>query len=355
MPNEIISSSTLRVFQEYLVSTNTMRGIQDLFEDANILPLDGHDPPDSSVRRSLIRQYYASLDLHKWSDVKKLLKVFEDILFELRQNIKGWSSIDNQKVLDRSIEYLKRDGFTVEDNKIVFSGDPSILSIQGISNEEDIPAIIDLFQYQFPAGLPFGITKPDFAIASENGFQRLHFEIKQGMGLLRSEVYPNFTFRNLEHAFGVDQRTNTSIKQALVRMNQTKMEKDFFLAYARTFNMADANVPALVPQAWMQWHSAPKRDLRSDSSIHADDLYRVDFVAFWENRRYAILIDDIGHYAKKIGNTWQADEEAYSKRLKEDRKLRKDRWQVFRISNWEIRNQLLPEILNDLRYFIGFE
>ena len=355
MSNDIISNSTLRVFQEYLVTTNTMRGIQDLFEDANIFPIEGNDPVDSSVRRSLIQRYYASLDLQKWADVRKLLKVFEEILFEIKQNVKGWSGTDNQKVLNRSIEYLKRDGFSVEDSRIVFSADPSVLEIQGISGEENIPAVADLFQYQFPAGLPFGITKPDFAIASENGFQRLRFELKPGMGILRSEVYPNFTFRNLETSFGVNQMTNTAIKQALVKMNQTKNERDFFLAYAKTFNMADATVPALVPQAWVQWHSAPKRDLRSDSSIHTDDLYRVDFVAFWGNRRYAILIDDIGHYAKKVSNSWQADEEAYSKRLKEDRKLRKNRWQVFRISNWEIRNQLLPEILNDLRDFMGFE
>jgi hypothetical protein len=115
-------------------------------------------------------------------------------------------------------------------------------------------------------------------------------------------------------------------------------------------------VPALVPQAWTQWHSSPKRDLREIDSRHSDELYRIDFVAFWDNKRYAILVDDIGHYAHKYGERWMANEESYSKRLKEDRKLRKEQWQVFRVSNWEIRSGSgVPEILNDLQEFIGFE
>jgi hypothetical protein len=86
-----------------------------------------------------------------------------------------------------------------------------------------------------------------------------------------------------------------------------------------------------------------------------NDLYRVDFVTFWNNKRYAILVDDISHYGKKGTQNWIADEEAYSNRLKEDRKLRKEKWEVFRVSNWKIRTPtLLPEILSDLKDFIDF-
>ena len=134
------------------------------------------------------------------------------------------------------------------------------------------------------------------------------------------------------------------------------MNENFFVKYAKYFNMAySANIPALLPQAWIQWHSQPKRNLRAENSNHADDLYRVDFVTFWDNKRYVILIDDISHYAKKNKKFWCANEEQYSNRLKEDRKLRKEGWSVFRISNWEIRHDdLIEEILLDLQEFIGF-
>ena len=119
--------------------------------------------------------------------------------------------------------------------------------------------------------------------------------------------------------------------------------------------MRSTDIPVLIPQAWIQWHSKTKQDLRSTASSYADELYRVDFVAFWDNRRYAIPIDDISHYAKRSGKTWEASEVEYSKRLREDRKLRKTGWQVFRVSNWEMRSEdAIPEILSDLKEFIGF-
>ena len=215
----------------------------------------------------------------------------------------------------------------------------------------------DLFVQQFPAGLPFGKTKPHVSIFSEKGVQKIKFVIVNGMGILKKDVYPNFNFRKLESAFQVDEYTNKNLRKSLANMNQTDKEKTFLIRYAKTFKMVEENIPTLIPQAWIQWHSQTKKDLRQHDSKHSDDLYRVDFVAFWHNQRYAILIDDISHYGKKKnqGKYWFADEENYSKRLKEDRKLRKEGWEVFRISNWEIRNEeLMPDILNDLKDFIGF-
>jgi very-short-patch-repair endonuclease len=217
----------------------------------------------------------------------------------------------------------------------------------------------DLFVQQFPAGLPYGVTKPDFRIFSDKGIQKLEFELKNGMGILKQDIYPNFTSKMLKKICGVDESSEDSRKQFsknLREMNQTDKEEEFLCEYAKTFQMATSDIPILIPQAWIQWHSKNKKNLREIDSKHSDELYRVDFVAFWNNKRYAILIDDISHYGKLNGSIWNADEESYSMRLKEDRKLRKEGWEVFRISNWEIRNKdLLPEILTDLTDFIGFE
>ncbi len=160
----------------------------------------------------------------------------------------------------------------------------------------------------------------------------------------------------LEALYGLTSLTNKKFKQALVDMNQSEYEKQFFLKYAKKFDMANKDIPVLIPQAWIQWHSQIKKNLRAISSAHKDELYRVDFVAFWENKRYVILVDDISHYAIKNNSRWYADEESYSKRLKEDRKLRKENWQVFRVSNWELRDEERSQvILEDLREFFSFE
>ncbi|WP_242578256.1 hypothetical protein [Chroococcus sp. FPU101] len=138
-------------------------------------------------------------------------------------------------------------------------------------------------------------------------------------------------------------------------MNQTELEKKFFIEYAKKLKMAKTNIPVLIPQAWIQWHSQSKKNLRAISSTHSDEIYRVDFVAFWNNKRYVILVDDISHYAIKQDSRWKADEETYAKRLKEDRKLRKENWQVFRVSNWELGDEdKIQKILEDLKDFIGF-
>ena len=179
--------------------------------------------------------------------------------------------------------------------------------------------------------------------------------MKSGIGIIWRDVYPNFDFQSFQDASGITPSTNLALKNALLAMNQTEYERVFFLAYAKHFGMADNYVPMLIPQAWIQWHSLSKRNLKASKRPLADELYRLDFVAFWENQRYAILIDDISHYAVKQGQRWIADEQSYSSRLKEDRKLQAEGWKIFRMSNWEIRDQnKIEEVLVDLQSLIGF-
>lgn len=286
----------------------------------------------TDTRRGLVDKLYNSGDWQNEDTVQNFLKLVKYVL-EL-----DYVSPESKSLLSSCCKEL---GFVVEDNKITCIG--------SFSGEE-------LFTYQFPAGMPFGKRKPDFSITAESGRQTLKYVLQDGLGLLKGKVYPNFSFRMLQAFYGLDNSTNEAFKRALIDMNQTQYEKNFFLAYAKRFDMGNKDVPVLIPQAWIQWHSQPKRNLRSIAGTHADELYRVDFVAFWNSKRYVILVDDISHYGVKEKLIWRADEESYSKRLKEDRKLSTENWQVFRVSNWELRDQeKIPGILEDLRKFIGFQ
>lgn len=289
----------------------------------------------SGDKRVLIEEYFASENWGKIESLQKLIKVIENTLQQ-------YFLSDEVKEYLRSL--CRQSGFEIEEksDKIHYNNEFSFQT--------------NLFKQQFPAGLPFGIPKPEFVIKAQHGGQKFKFELKDGIGIIETDVYPSFTFNKLAESQGLDASTDRNLRNALVGMNQSQYEKDFFIAYAKKIEMANRNVPVLIPQAWIQWHSIPKHNLRSLSSSHADEIYRIDFVAFWNNKRFAILVDDIGHYARKMNEKWQADEECYAKRLKEDRKLRKENWQIFRISNWEIRqDDKIKEILDDLREFIGFE
>lgn len=226
-------------------------------------------------------------------------------------------------------------------------------------DEEIAQGVEDLFKRQFPGGLPFGLNKPHFAVVPEQSSQKWYFEDEPKIGVIRENVYPNFTYQKLKDCLRNTPIGSSDIRETLIGMIQTECEKKFFESYANHYKMWTQEVPVLIPQAWIQWHSRNKEDLRLRKSPYADDPHRVDFVAFWRQRRFTILIDDIRHYAKEVSSLgqkrWDANEQAYSKTLQEYRKLCKEGWQVFRVSNWEIRNEeLITEILTDLREYMDF-
>lgn len=331
---ELISGTLRLDFREYCVINLVLRQIDDIFQMAGIQP--GTISPNrnqnlSGARRTRVEEFYASLDWTALEDVQKFLKVLELVLSQ------SYISEDSKNIIR---DICLTEGLTVDKNSVHLP--------------ERNTQTIDLFAKQFPVGLPFGVNKPDFSITAKSGGQSLMFELKTGMGIIWQNVYPNFDFQTFQAASGISSDTNLALKNALVNMNQTENEKQFFIEYARLFQMADKFVPMLIPQAWIQWHSLTKSVLRASKRSLADELYRVDFVAFWQNQRYAILIDDISHYGVKEGQRWIADEETYSKRLQEDRKLQAEGWRIFRVSNWEIRQSKTKEILADLQLFLGF-
>lgn len=277
---DLISPSLRLAFREFCVGL-VLRQIDDFFQMAKIqrstLP---PDRPISGARRSLVEEYYAAIDWTNPIDAEKFLKVLGLVLSQTYIS-------ESDKDLVRKL--CLAEGLVIEDNQVRFAG---IDSQKGV----------DLFTKQFPVGLPFGVKKPDFAITAKEGGQSLMFEMKSGIGIIWQNVYPNFDFNIFQTASGITSDTNLALKSALLSMNQTECEKVFFRQYALRFSMADNPVPMLIPQAWIQWHSLTKNTLRASKRAFAEELYRVDFVAFWGNQRYAILIDDISHYAVKKGS-----------------------------------------------------
>lgn len=315
-------------FREFCVDLS-LKVITSIFSHAGFVLSD--EAISNGTRRGLVDDFYEAED---WGKVDAIQKLFKAIEYALQVYYLDEGAKEYLRALCRD------NGLCIEADRIIG---------EGLFGENQ------MFSHQFPAGLPFGVPKPSFSIKAAQGAQTLKYELQDNLGLLEGNIYPDFTFRQLESNYGLDASTNNVLKNALVGMNQTEYEKNFFLAYAKKFRMADEDIPVLIPQAWIQWHSQSKKNLRSITASHSDDLYRVDFVAFWNRKRYVILIDDISHYAVRKQGYWLADQESYSKRLKEDRKLQKENWQVFRVSNWELRSsEKTQAALEDLREFIQF-
>jgi Abortive infection C-terminus len=110
MAQEIISKKTRNEFREFLVGS-TLREIEMEFDAADIdcHPADGINLP-TGERRSLVERYYASLDLTKYDDAKKLLTVYENILTRV--------SAHSQNGVTGLEKWLEKDGFVFRNGRI---------------------------------------------------------------------------------------------------------------------------------------------------------------------------------------------------------------------------------------------
>ena len=248
----------------------------------------------------------------------------------------------------------------------------------------------EIWARQYPyGGFCFGPDKPKIDLVQEKGKQVVRFGGSAINGEIRECVYPDFSLNQQWHF--VDEKMGV---EWLFQLGAPKSDlADGVPVYPYALNsLIDENapgekdliniynylcpfaysvpkggswaapdwIPAIIPQVWIQWHSDTVEELRKWGSPYTSQPQRIDFAMFWKNKRYAILIDGIQHYARKEGSNWFANEEEYSKRLIEDRFLRMNDWRVFRISNWELRgwrediNRAL-KVVHDLEEFVGFE
>lgn len=126
MARELISKRTRNEFREFLVGW-TLREISDEFDGEYIDCRSDYDPGLSGQRRSLVEQYYASLDFTNWSDVQKLIRVYENILNAVSSNVPD--------AVDRLNNFLRRDGYEYKDGAITAMGTglPTLKQAQGVA------------------------------------------------------------------------------------------------------------------------------------------------------------------------------------------------------------------------------
>ncbi len=118
---ELIGKKTRTEFRKYFVG-RTLRTISEEFDAADV-PFDQHyTPPESGQRRSLVEQYYHAVDFSSWRDVQKVLRVYENVLLDLEEQVKHPSWGDKgkyaQKQLSLLLRCLQRDGFVYSDGRI---------------------------------------------------------------------------------------------------------------------------------------------------------------------------------------------------------------------------------------------
>jgi hypothetical protein len=144
MAKEIISKKTRYEFREYFVGL-TLREIEIEFDAADV-PFDrSYEPPVSGQRRSLVEQYYHSVDWTNWSQVRKVLTVYENVLSHLEDlcSDNPTSPNDYAKNNFKNLKkWIEKDGFEYKSGKLSpISKSHGLESISEVTAKFDMPEL----------------------------------------------------------------------------------------------------------------------------------------------------------------------------------------------------------------------
>jgi Abortive infection C-terminus len=134
---DLISKKARVELREYFVSTS-LREIQTEFDSADVPFDENYVPPVTGQRRALVEQYYHAVDWSKWSDVRKVLTVYENVLSSLEdyaENGQEWA----EKSFKSLKKWIERDGFKYEAGKLTPVG-----KHHGLEHIADAVAELDL-------------------------------------------------------------------------------------------------------------------------------------------------------------------------------------------------------------------
>ncbi|UCG12676.1 MAG: hypothetical protein JSU72_19725 [Deltaproteobacteria bacterium] len=109
--------------------------------------------------------------------------------------------------------------------------------------------------------------------------------------------------------------------------------------------------PALIPQVWLRHIHDPQ--LGPSDPLKDEAYSRVDFVVLWNRKRVVIEIDGPEHYAEwnAAQKKWHVSEATYTRNLQRERRLKKQGWLFFRVSNQEVEE---ADSWNDIDHLLGF-
>jgi hypothetical protein len=146
MAHELISKKTRVEFREFMTGW-VLREIDDAFTAAGVECRTDFDPPLGGQRRSLVEQYYFSLNFSQPGDVRKLLDVYEYVLNEefapRADPITGKPRAPSNRVT-QLIYWLGRDGYEYTDGRIVSKSGLSMASdVRTAALELDAPHLAD--------------------------------------------------------------------------------------------------------------------------------------------------------------------------------------------------------------------
>jgi len=313
-------------FREFCVVHLYLRNINDIFTAAEIT--QGKSEKNlSGDRRSLVEDYYASLNWESIESVRKFAKVLENAL------LISWISDEGKQELRVLCQQhgfsVDKDGYRVHlttlgvGNKVknlIFGADgpkPEIIFSDSVSNDIEI------------------VNNADYCLIYDRPIR--------SQGLLWKDLVD--WWREKEQ-FGEesDRIVGRNLYSRLIQSLTSEPEKLFWKTYFEKFYDAfSENLPALIPRVYLHYDPYTIKQLQGKRRLIRQ---RMDFLFLLSDRvRIVIEIDGKQHYAEED----KASPRLYSEMVAEDRYLKLCGYEVYRFGGYELSTERATDTIE---YFL---
>jgi very-short-patch-repair endonuclease len=315
-------------FREFCVSYLYIRNIHDLFTAAGI-EQGKSEKFLSGERRSLVEDYYASLNWQSIESIRKFAKVLENTL------LLSWISDEGKQELRLLCEkhgfevdkdgyrvYLTKSGVGNSVKNLIFAADglkPEIIFSDSVSNDIEI------------------VKNAEYCLIYDCPIK--------SHGLLWRELVD--WWREKEQLTGEsDREVGRKLYARLVKSLASAPEKLFWKTYFEKFyELFAENLPALVPQVYLHYDPYTAKQLQEHRRLVRQ---RMDFLLLLSDRiRVVIEIDGKQHYAEQD----KASPRLYSEMVAEDRRLKLAGYEVYRFGGYELSSESAIEIVE--QFFVN--
>lgn len=138
MNKPLVSLKARNEFREYFVQERVLRQIRDVFDSAGVrCDLEFSPPSITGDRRTLVEQYYVTVDWTSWKSVQPVINAFEAELSELLSpppSTYSWDAESTKQrkakadqLASRLLHFLKADGFDWVGGRLVRSAGAPVL------------------------------------------------------------------------------------------------------------------------------------------------------------------------------------------------------------------------------------
>jgi hypothetical protein len=320
---ELISSAFRIAFRDYCSDDLTLSRIHNIFVDTGMQ--QGEISPERlytirGERRTLVEEYYASIDWTSQRDVQKFLKALSNFLTL-------YAHEENHSFRRR----IQQEGFVIEGNTVSF---PSKVSLG-----PNVKNLIFASNGPKPEIVLVDALNNDVKIVSNKEFCLVYDRPISEHGLLWRDLLDwwHEEFNNQDYLW---QRPYYRLYESL----ESDPERLLFQTYFDYFSSYE--MPALIPQVYLHYDPYTIKQLSNGKRLPRQ---RMDFLMLLPNNvRVVLEVDGKQHYSRENPEGLHiASPELYAEMVAEDRRLKLAGYELYRFGGYELRRSEGRNILHE--------